>query len=193
MAPKNIWIAASEGNLQRVMELIETDHVSVNAQDENGYSPLHAAISYNYYDLADYLLKNGADPNIMDTDRDTPLFVCETVGCARLLVDRGAQVNHRNDEQQAAYEVAAEEEHLEVANFLRQLVNLPALPETTTEVGEEDDPNDYRVEIPLPNSAAESSTMADLMQNSEVPNDSQLRAVATQMVLDSLNKGNNIS
>ncbi|KAJ1658332.1 hypothetical protein IWQ61_002408 [Dispira simplex] len=192
MAPKNIWITASEGNLQRVTELIETDHVSVNAQDENGYSPLHAAISYNHYDLADYLLKHGADPNIMDTDRDTPLFVCETVECARLLVDHGGQVSHRNDEQQTAYEVAAEEEHWEVANYLRQLVNLPALPAIITKE-EEDNPNDYRVETPLPSSAAESTAMADLVQNSEVPSDSQLRAVATQMVLDSLNNGNNVS
>ncbi len=36
---ENIWIASSDGDLARVQELVKSG-VSVNAQDENGYSPM---------------------------------------------------------------------------------------------------------------------------------------------------------
>ncbi len=37
---ENIWIASSDGDLQRVTEILAEGSVSVNAQDETGYSPL---------------------------------------------------------------------------------------------------------------------------------------------------------
>lgn len=37
--PSNIWIAASDGDIDRVKQLI-SEGVSVNAQDETGYSPM---------------------------------------------------------------------------------------------------------------------------------------------------------
>jgi len=36
---QNIWIAASDGDLELVRKLLD-EGVSVNAKDENGYSPL---------------------------------------------------------------------------------------------------------------------------------------------------------
>lgn len=36
---ENIWIASSDGDVTRVMELL-SEGVSVNAQDDMGYSPL---------------------------------------------------------------------------------------------------------------------------------------------------------
>ena len=35
----NIWIASSNGDIERVKELLQSG-VSVNAQDEYGYSPM---------------------------------------------------------------------------------------------------------------------------------------------------------
>jgi uncharacterized protein len=37
--PENIWIAASDGDIERVKQLME-EGMSCNAQDESGYSPL---------------------------------------------------------------------------------------------------------------------------------------------------------
>jgi hypothetical protein len=36
---KNIWIASSDGDIERVKELLK-EGVSINVQDEAGYSPL---------------------------------------------------------------------------------------------------------------------------------------------------------
>jgi len=60
---ENIWTAASDGDIDRVRELIESG-MSPNAQDEAGYSPLHAASSYGEVPLIHYLLSVGADVNI---------------------------------------------------------------------------------------------------------------------------------
>ena len=37
--PSNIWVASSDGDLERVKQLL-AEGVSVNAQDELGYSPM---------------------------------------------------------------------------------------------------------------------------------------------------------
>ena len=57
-----------------------------------------AAVSYGHVALARFLLERGADPNIRDNDDDTPLHVCETVECAELLLDAGAQLDARNSD-----------------------------------------------------------------------------------------------
>ena len=66
---ENIWTAASDGDVDRVKELIEIEGVNPNAQDENGYSPLHAASSYGEIETLEYLLSIGADVNIRKKSR----------------------------------------------------------------------------------------------------------------------------
>ncbi|KAF9584964.1 hypothetical protein BGW38_004466 [Lunasporangiospora selenospora] len=122
---QNIWLAAGdEGDLEAVKKFI-AGGVSVNAQDEFGYSPLHAAISYGHKELAQYLLDNGANVNIQDNDNDTPLFVCETVELAEFLIGAGANPMHKNIEDVTAADNAEEEEWFEVAHYLRDLTNVP--------------------------------------------------------------------
>jgi ankyrin repeat protein len=55
-----------------------------------GYSPIHAAVSYNHIELVRYLLSNGADLNLKDEDGDTPILVCETIDMFDVLVNAGA-------------------------------------------------------------------------------------------------------
>lgn len=43
----NIWTAASDGELEKVKGYLASG-IDVNAQDETGYSPLHAAASYGH-------------------------------------------------------------------------------------------------------------------------------------------------
>lgn len=45
-----------------------------------------------------YQLSAGGDVNITDSDGDTPLYVVESIETARWLVEHGAVVNRRNDE-----------------------------------------------------------------------------------------------
>jgi ankyrin repeat protein len=41
----NIWVAASNGDTDRVKELLALG-ISVNAQDEYGYSPMYVSYSF---------------------------------------------------------------------------------------------------------------------------------------------------
>ena len=92
----NIWVAASDGDAARVFELIASG-VSVNAQDEFGYSPIHAVVGYGHTSMLRRLLDAGADPMLRDSDGDTPLHACEFIASAQVLLDAGADltaVNH---------------------------------------------------------------------------------------------------
>jgi uncharacterized protein len=125
-AGANVWVAASDGDVARVVWLL--DHgTSVDARDEHGYSPLcviahvallrtllpppltprvsaalglvfyrQAAVSYGHVELTRLLLARGANPNLGDQDDDTPLHVCETAACAQLLLDAGAAATATN-------------------------------------------------------------------------------------------------
>ncbi|KAK3834533.1 MAG: ankyrin repeat-containing domain protein [Linnemannia gamsii] len=121
----NIWLAASDGDLAAVKVFINEKGISINAQDEFGYSALHAAASYGHKELITYLLENGADVNIQDPEGDSPLFVCETVDIAEMLVKGGADAKHVNENEMTAAENAEEEEWLEVAHYLRELTGVP--------------------------------------------------------------------
>lgn len=59
----------------------------------------HAAASYGHKELITYLLENGADVNIQDPEGDSPLFVCETVDIAEMLVKAGADAKHVNENE----------------------------------------------------------------------------------------------
>ncbi|KAG0289187.1 hypothetical protein BGZ98_003952, partial [Dissophora globulifera] len=114
-----------DGDLEAVKKFVEEQGISIDAQDENGYSALHAAASYGHEELIKYLLDKGANVNIQDPDGDSPLFVCETVDVAKLLVDAGIDVTHVNDNELTAAENAEEEEWYEVAHYLRELTGVP--------------------------------------------------------------------
>lgn len=47
----NIWTAASDGELEKVKGFV-AQGMDVNAQDETGYSPLHAATSYGHIEVS---------------------------------------------------------------------------------------------------------------------------------------------
>ncbi|ORX39870.1 ankyrin repeat-containing domain protein [Kockovaella imperatae] len=116
---KNIWVAASDGDFDRVKELIE-DGFSPNEKDHNSYTPMHAAASYAHLELFEYLLSKGGNINLPDEDGETPLFTVETMEAARFLVEKGADVNWENEEGLVAAD-SLEEDHPEIAHYLRSL------------------------------------------------------------------------
>ncbi|CAE6461639.1 unnamed protein product [Rhizoctonia solani] len=132
-ANKNIWIAAGDGDLERVKTLIEEQGVSPNAADDViGYTPMHAASSYGHIHILTYLISKGGDVNITDEEGDTPLFTAETVAVAQFLVEHGARVDLTNSEGVSPIE-AVEEDFPEVAEYLRSQSSSPAQPQRTRE------------------------------------------------------------
>lgn len=74
--------------------------LSPDVPDTNTYTPLHAAASYDQYDVLTYLLSKGGNINVTDDDGETPLFTVETVETARWLVAHGAEPGVLNLEGQ---------------------------------------------------------------------------------------------
>ncbi|KAF8674175.1 Ankyrin repeats (many copies) [Rhizoctonia solani] len=124
-ANKNIWLAAGDGDLERVKALIEEQGVSPNAADDViGYTPMHAAASYGHIPILTYLISKGGDVNITDEEGDTPLYTAETVAVAQFLVEHGALVDVTNSEGVSPIETT-EEDFPEVATYLRSKTSLP--------------------------------------------------------------------
>jgi hypothetical protein len=123
---KNIWVAAGEGDLERVRHLVEVEGLSPVSPDQWTYTPLHAAASYGQLDVLRYLLNHSSAPDnaieTTDEDGDTPLFAVEDVETARMLVEEfGADAKRENSAGDTPAANAEENERPEVAAYLRSV------------------------------------------------------------------------
>lgn len=149
----NIWIATADGDFGRVKLLLEHGDVSPVSGDMVKYTPIHAAASYGRADLLRFLLTYPNVPNdavnVRDEDGDTPLFFCEDVETAKLLVTEfNADAQIKNDEgltvrirfTQAAQK-ALLNEHEALADYLRSVSGEVAVSrsELLAQLGEEED------------------------------------------------------
>ncbi|KAJ8598773.1 hypothetical protein CTAYLR_009865 [Chrysophaeum taylorii] len=117
----NLWTAASDGDLDRVSQLFDAGHAT-NDADEMGYTCLHAASSYGHRDLIEFLLaRPDVDVNVRDADGDTPLHVCEDILTAKRLLEAGAEHAALNSLGFTPANVAREEGHAFLADFLDSL------------------------------------------------------------------------
>jgi ankyrin repeat protein len=93
----NPFLLAAD-NDAALLPLLRATPGLASAQDEFGYSLVHAAASYNHLDLLRALVRElGAPVDMRDQDGETALFVVETVDAARVLVEElGADVAARN-------------------------------------------------------------------------------------------------
>jgi len=121
---KNIWVAAGDGDLSRVRELIEHQSLSPNVPDLFTYTPMHAAASYGHLDILTYLISKGGNVNVTDEDGDTPLFTVENIETARFLVDNGADPVWRNHDGLTPA-ASLEEDFPQVAAFLNSITSAP--------------------------------------------------------------------
>lgn len=106
----------------RLLPLLRSQPALASAQDDHGYSLLHAAASYNHIDLLRLLVNEfHVDVNLTDEDGETCLFVTESVEVARCLVEElHVDVSVTNDEDiVAAEKIESEQDFPEVAAYLR--------------------------------------------------------------------------
>ncbi|KAJ3998950.1 ankyrin [Lentinula boryana] len=121
---KNLWVAAGDGDLTRVQELIGQHSLSPNAPDENSYTPMHAAASYGHIHVLEYLISRGGDLNITDSDGDTPIYTVENIETAQYLVDKGATIDRVNEEGISPI-AHLSEEFPQVSAYLQSRSSLP--------------------------------------------------------------------
>jgi len=76
--------------------LLESPSI-INMQDEkSGWTLLYNSVVNNHFDMLEYLLKSGADPNIPNIYGESPLYQAVDIGNHRvinLLLEQGADPN----------------------------------------------------------------------------------------------------
>ena len=83
---------------------------SVDATDFNDQTPLHVCQSPA---VAELLIAHGADIDAVDCFGRTPLFNI-TIDVAKLLVERGANIHHVDDDQNTLLHADSDPEHIEL-------------------------------------------------------------------------------
>ncbi|KAI0691519.1 ankyrin repeat-containing domain protein [Cerioporus squamosus] len=197
---KNIWVAAGDGDIERVRELIEVHSISPNVPDPNTYTPMHAAASYGHLDILEYLISRGGDVNVTDEDGDTPLYVVENVRTAQFLVEHGAVVNRQNAEGISPAQYLEDEDFPEVAAYLRGVAgptatSVGASP-ATTHAPEQPSQHAQNVASENLTSSLLQSVQA-VMQRAEVEgreaSDDELRQIVSRAVIEGVVTGYGMS
>jgi hypothetical protein len=119
-AQSNPFLLAAD-NSPQLLPLLRANPALASAQDEHGYSLIHAAASYNHLDLLRTLVTElNVNVDLKDEDEETALFTVETVEAAKVLVEElHADINVRGLEGLTAREkIQVEDDFPEVAAYL---------------------------------------------------------------------------
>ncbi|KAJ8400126.1 hypothetical protein AAFF_G00401650 [Aldrovandia affinis] len=86
---------AAQGEMVFLASRIEQETV-INLQDEEGFTPLMWAAAHGQIAVVEFLLQNGADPNILAKGRESALSLACSKGytdIVKMLIDCGVDVN----------------------------------------------------------------------------------------------------
>lgn len=163
MAPNPFLLAAD--NSPELLPLLRENSSLASAQDEHGYSLVHAAASYNHLDLLRALIREfKVDVNLKDEDDETALFVVETTDAAKVLIEElGADPLHRGSEGLTAREkIESEGDFPNVAAYLNTVESDRDVQRTAA--------NAIPESIPPPPEGMH-MTIGTMDQNEDVPDD----------------------
>lgn len=104
----------------KVAKLVFTKGVAIDQKDEQGQAPLHTAAVWLDTTMIQFLLQGGANVEATDALGETPLYAAAWVHLfqnpenhiksVRLLLEHGANPNHRNKRQETALHKAMDSE-----------------------------------------------------------------------------------
>jgi ankyrin repeat protein len=132
---KHMAAAMDMEDTATIAELAYKFPCPVNARDEEGGTPLHRAVQWGDYALAELLIRKGADVNaksiaplslglFQSTEGgDTPLHwagYCGRKEITELLIAKGADVNAKDNLGITALQLAIDMQHNDVAEVLRK-------------------------------------------------------------------------
>jgi ankyrin repeat protein len=117
-----LYKAAGDGDAAQVTALLDGG-TDVNGATKNGSYALNNAAVENEVDVIKLLLDRGANPNVQNSQGDTPL-ICATkyaggkTATVQLLVDAGTDLTIRDKKGRTALDYAKEKEQQEAITLL---------------------------------------------------------------------------
>ncbi|CAG0895051.1 unnamed protein product [Cyprideis torosa] len=96
------WTASAE-----TAELLIMKGAAVNPKDKFGETPLFVATQNDHHSIIEVLLAHGADPNITDSSETSPLHIVKSAEIAQLLIEKNADVNARDRNNETPLFIAA--------------------------------------------------------------------------------------
>jgi len=106
--------AASEGNLSQIQFLLSSSSLpiqdQINQVDDQGQTPLHLAADRGYYEIIQYFVENGANPNAVDEDGFSIIMIAvmaadtseKWISIVKYLMEKGADANLEDDDGESA-------------------------------------------------------------------------------------------
>ncbi len=120
--------AAKIGDIEAVTELLKKPDtkVTVNAVDENGFTPLMYASIIGDVSIIEMLLDNGADVNAQNQSGATALMLAAKYNhmkTCKMLVQSGANAKLQTTNRQTAVSIASQYGNYELAEYLAQVTD----------------------------------------------------------------------
>ncbi|XP_031773060.1 ankyrin-2-like isoform X2 [Apis florea] len=112
--------AARSGNLEKVIEFLDTD-LDINTANSNGLNALHLASKDGHVEIVTELLKRGATVDAATKKGNTALHIASLAGQAEIvniLIQYGAAVNIQSQNGFTPLYMAAQENHDQVVKLL---------------------------------------------------------------------------
>ncbi|MDD2714406.1 MAG: ankyrin repeat domain-containing protein [Candidatus Wallbacteria bacterium] len=120
-ADSRLVAAVMDGNLREVQNLAGNG-MEINAYDHlGGYTLLSIACAKGYREVIKFLLKSGADPNLRDSEGNSPLFFAirnDRMQVVRQLIEGGADPEISDRRQVTPLMCAIFEDRDEIAEYL---------------------------------------------------------------------------
>jgi ankyrin repeat protein len=110
----------------KVVKVLIENGADVNAQDDDGDTPLSNALYQRHMEIIKELIKNGADVNIKVDNGRTPLHIAsdwlglQNPEIIEILISKGADINARDNDGKTPLSLAKKGGRTEVAEILRK-------------------------------------------------------------------------
>ena len=120
--PLHSCVRAQHNGVQCAKIILE-EKSDINAQNVWGHSPIMEAVVQFKFEMVDYLLSEGADVQLPDDNKTTPLHVCASygnIGYLKKLLDRGADQNAQDGRGRTPLYFAINGNHKRVIEFFIQ-------------------------------------------------------------------------